>query len=193
MSQQTIDFGAFPNDPAADPIRAAFQKVQDNFTDLYTTTLTTGVVSLTTGPGLTQNRTTGQILVSANIASLTIQTQNGLTIGVGSPTGNSATITNSVTPLVIGLGSTVSFTTINATTLSGQLSTASQPNITSLGTLVSLNVTGNVTASNFIGNVVGGTISGTIAAPGSNTQILFNNRGNLGAASRITYSGTSLA
>jgi filamentous hemagglutinin len=155
--------------------------------------LTTGVVSLTTGPGLTQNRTTGQILVSANIASLTIQTQNGLTVGVGSPTGTSATITNSVTPLVIGLGSTVSFTTINATTLSGQLSTASQPNITSLGTLVSLNVTGNVTASNFIGNVVGGTISGTIAAPGSNTQILFNNRGNLGAASRITYSGTSLA
>ena len=193
MAQQQIDFGAFPNDPAADPIRAAFQKVQDNFTDLYTTTLTTGVVSLTTGPGLTQNRTTGQILVSANIASLTIQTQNGLTIGVGSPTGNSATITNSVTPLVIGLGSTVSFTTINATTLSGQLSTASQPNITSLGTLVSLNVTGNVTASNFIGNVVGGTISGTIAAPGANTQILFNNRGNLGAASRITYNGTSLS
>ena len=104
MAQQKIDFGAFPNDPAADPIRAAFQKVQDNFTDLYATTLTTGVVSLTTGPGLTQNRTTGQVLVSANIASLTIQTQNGLTVGVGAPTGTSATITNSATPIVIEIG-----------------------------------------------------------------------------------------
>jgi hypothetical protein len=47
MAQQIIDFGAFPNDPAADPIRAAFAKVQNNFTDLYSTTLTTGVVSLT--------------------------------------------------------------------------------------------------------------------------------------------------
>ena len=193
MSQQIIDFGAFPNDPAADPIRAAFQKVQDNFTDLYATTLTTGVVSVTTGPGLTQNRTTGQVLISANIASLTIQTQNGLTVGVGSPTGTSATITNSATPIVIGLGSTVSFTAISATNISGALTTASQPNITSVGSLVSLNVTGNVAANNFIGNVIGGTISGTVAAPGSNTQILFNNRGNIGAASRITYNGTSLA
>ena len=35
MAQQYIDFGTFPNDPAADPIRAAFQKIQNNFTDLY--------------------------------------------------------------------------------------------------------------------------------------------------------------
>ena len=193
MSQQIIDFGAFPNDPAADPIRAAFQKVQDNFTDLYSTTLTTGVTSVTTGPGLTQNRTTGSVLVSANISSVTIQTLNGLTVGVGAPTGTSATITNSVTPIVIGLGSTITFTSVSASTLSGQLTTASQPNVTSLGTLVNLNVAGNIVATNYTGNVIGGTITGTVSAPGSNTQILFNNRGNIGAASRITYSGTSLS
>jgi len=192
MAQQIIDFGAFPNDPAADPIRAAFQKVQNNFTDLYSTTLTTGVVSLTTGAGLTQNRTTGQVLVSANIASVTVQTQNGLVVGVGSPTGTTATITNSTTPLVFGLSGNISISNLNAANIYGTLRTASQPYVTSLGTLVSLGVTGNVTANNFIGNVTG-TISGTVSAPGSNTQILFNNRGNIGAASRITYNGSSLA
>jgi hypothetical protein len=49
MAQQNIDFGSFPNDPAADPIRAAFQKVQQNFTDLYATQFSTGVVEITAG------------------------------------------------------------------------------------------------------------------------------------------------
>ena len=35
MSQQNIDFGTFPDDPAADPIRIAFQKVQQNFDEVY--------------------------------------------------------------------------------------------------------------------------------------------------------------
>ena len=38
MSQKNIDFGAFPDDPTADQIREAFQKAQDNFTELYNAT-----------------------------------------------------------------------------------------------------------------------------------------------------------
>ena len=37
MSQQNIDFGTFPDDPDADAIRTAFQKVQNKFNELYTT------------------------------------------------------------------------------------------------------------------------------------------------------------
>jgi hypothetical protein len=192
MAQQQIDFGAFPNDPAADPIRAAFAKVQNNFTDLYSATLTRGVDSITAGAGLSQNRTTGNVILSANISNVTIQTTSGLLVGVGFATGNSATIVNYNTPFVIGLSSSISTTNFTAANITGTIRTAAQPNITSLGTLVSLGVTGNVTANNFIGNIVGGQISGTFTAPGSNTQIIFNNRGNLGAAANLRYTGTTL-
>ena len=39
MAQRNIDFGSFPDDPNADAIRSAFEKVQLNFTDLYSVSL----------------------------------------------------------------------------------------------------------------------------------------------------------
>ena len=35
MAQRNIDFGAFPDDPNADAIRSAFEKVQLNFTEVF--------------------------------------------------------------------------------------------------------------------------------------------------------------
>ncbi len=35
MAQQTIDIGAVPNDGTGDPLRDAFDKANDNFTELY--------------------------------------------------------------------------------------------------------------------------------------------------------------
>ena len=35
MAQQTINIGSAPNDGAGDPLRTAFQKCNDNFTELY--------------------------------------------------------------------------------------------------------------------------------------------------------------
>ena len=46
-------------------------------------------------------------------------------------------------------------TTVTATTLTGTISTAAQTNITSVGTLTSLAVTGNVTSGNFVGTLNG--------------------------------------
>jgi len=193
MAQQIIDFGAFPNDPAADPIRAAFAKVQNNFTDLYSATLNTGVQSLQTGPGLTQNRTTGNVVVSANISNITIQTGPGLFVSAGvAGTSNSATVNSFNTPFVITLSPNVTTGNVSATNLSGTIRTGAQPFITSVGTLSNLAVTGGISASSFSGNVSGGQISGIFSAPGSNTQILFNNRGNIGAASNLVYTGTTL-
>jgi hypothetical protein len=121
MAQQFIDFGTFPNDPSADPIRAAFQKIQNNFVDLYNTTLTAGVSELTVGSGLTQNRTVGNLFITANIPNITIQTSNSLLVGVGAATGNSATISSFNTPFVLNLANTIS--TVNAN-LSGNVRTA---------------------------------------------------------------------
>jgi hypothetical protein len=49
-----------------------------------------------------------------------------------------------------------------------------------------LNVTGNITAANFIGN-----FSGNISAPGSNTQIVFNDDGITNASANFTFNKTT--
>jgi hypothetical protein len=191
MSQQLIDFGAFPNDPAADPIRAAFQKVQNNFTELYQTTSTTGVVSLTTTNGLTQNRINGNVVIAANISNITIQTGPGLLVGVGTATGNTATVLSHTTPFVIALGNTLTTGNIVASNIVGTVRSTSQPFITTVGTLNNLSVANAITASSFTGNSFGN-FSGNYTSPGSNTQILFNRGGNIGAATNLTFTGSFL-
>jgi hypothetical protein len=47
-----------------------------------------------------------------------------------------------------------------------------------------------VTAGNFVGNFLGN-ITGNLSVGGSNTQVLFNNNGNVGAAGGLTYNSGS--
>jgi hypothetical protein len=82
--------------------------------------------------------------------------------------------------------------TITTTALIGNIVTANQSNITQVGTLGNLSIGGNLTMGGNISalSVTGnysGNIIGNIASPGSNTQLVFNNQGNLGAASTLTY------
>ena len=93
MSQQNIDFGTFPDDPSADAIRTAFQKVQQNFTEVYVGLTNASVTSVnrTAGVGITVNAPTGNVVVSANIASITV---SSVTLKVGTspnPVTNTAT------------------------------------------------------------------------------------------------------
>lgn len=278
MAQQNIDFGSFPNDPAADPIRAAFQKAQNNFTELYQTTLSTGVIEVVTGAGLAQNRTTGNITISANISNIRLSTgsSNSLVFGTSTtPTAKTVTTVSSITPIYIDLAPTI--TTSNATFtsslstanfavsgfvntsllpgqhevynlgspsrrwkdlflsgnslslgavtlnevngalvvpnvtvsgnvaagnitagyVSGNLTTAAQPNITSVGTLAQLEVAGAATANSMTvtGAFSAGTITGnvvlppgaTLTAPGSNMQIMFNDSGDAAAVSGMMF------
>jgi hypothetical protein len=109
MSQQNIDFGTFPDDPNADAIRTAFQKVQENFTTLFSDAATQSVTSVnqSTGAGITVNSPYGNVVVSARIACVQIQTS---TLGLGSGSGNTANvaiITDGITPFIIDIPSTV--------------------------------------------------------------------------------------
>ena len=69
---------------------------------------------------------------------------------------------------------------LNASYISGTITTVSQPNITSLGNLLSLTVTGNITANNINSNVYGN-INGII---GGNTP-------NIGLFTQIQTSGNA--
>lgn len=41
MTQQVINVGVLPNDGTGDPLRVAYQKINVNFTELYSTVLLT--------------------------------------------------------------------------------------------------------------------------------------------------------
>ena len=239
MAQRNIDFGTFPNDPDADAIRTAFTKTQENFTELFAGLDQQGVLSVnkTSGDGISVFPITGNVVVSANIATVPVVTSTlaiGLsassavssgailaqsanqqlyidlpanitgvtganfsgtiiantinanlsfnssgTIGAtGNITGGNITSNGSatVTGNVVAGNVYANSGTVRGSLLTGTLTTAAQPNITSVGTLTSLAVTGNITSGNAnLGNLVsanflqgdGYLLTNVSAAPGN--------------------------
>ena len=110
MAQRNIDFGSFPDDPSADAIRTAFQKVQENFTEVFAGLGDQAVSSInkTPGAGITVNSPTGNVIVTANIACVQVQTSTlGIGIGVGNNVATYASLTNSSDVLTIDLPTSI--------------------------------------------------------------------------------------
>jgi hypothetical protein len=161
------------------------------------------------GPLLKNNSGNLSLRNTANSADVSFSAANITASGIFS--GNGAGLTNIPGANVTGQ--------VGNALVAGTVYTASQPNITSVGTLTSVSVngnanvgnlysaglisaTGNVTANNFIGNLVGnvtgnvtgnvnGNISGNITAPGSNTQVIFNDNNIANASAGLTFDKTS--
>lgn len=176
MTQKNIDFGTFPDDPSADAIRTAFQKVQQNFTELYTTTLSSAVSSVnrTQGAGITVNNPVGNVIVSANIACVQVSTST-LSIGRDGNGGASALITQSSQVLVIDLPETISTGNMILTGDANITGTANVGQLISIGNTVAGNIattgTANIGILSVSGNANVGNIgiSGLIAATGNVT------------------------
>jgi hypothetical protein len=191
MAQQNINFGTFPDDPNSDAIRIAFTKVQENFTELYNFQRDLGVLSInrTPQPGITINSPTGNVLITANISQVTLQSTS-LGLGLNIPDENSiavlestnqsiyidlkanTTIANSLTvgssPNVKIENGNVNAVNIIASNLTGTITTADQPNITSLGTLANLTVNGvSDLGSNSNVKISGGTIGQVLSTDGA--------------------------
>ena len=174
MAQRNIDFGAFPDDPDADAIRSAFEKVQLNFTEVFAGLGDQAVVSVnkTAGPGvyLVNGSPVGNVVLGANISCVQFTTTT-LSLsrdapGNGSP-GGSATITDSTQTLYIDMPNTVAnisdvivSNSIQGNAIIGNVSgdfgyilanaTSGNGNITANNISLSnaLSVTGNITAGN---------------------------------------------
>ena len=63
MAKQTINIGTTANDGTGDPLRTAFDKVNDNFTELYSDDAG-DVGSITGGEGITASSGTGDVTLS---------------------------------------------------------------------------------------------------------------------------------
>ena len=63
MAKQVINIGTTANDGTGDPLRSAFDKVNDNFTELYSDD-TGDVGSIIAGTGIAVDQATGNVTVS---------------------------------------------------------------------------------------------------------------------------------
>ena len=111
------------------------------------------------------------------------------------PTGGTTPVTIAATGLystgvlsasgnVIGLNGNLG-NLVLANYISGTLTTAAQPNITSIGTLTSLGVTGNIIAGNLIGTLANG--NSNVRIPSANGNISLSSAGN---ANVLVVTGT---
>jgi hypothetical protein len=119
-------------------------------------------------------------VVVGNIEAESLVTSGNITIG-GSISGNGSGLTNINGANVSGLTPSA-----NYSTFAGTVITAAQPNITSVGTLASLSVTGTTTGGNFYAN------SGTIGASlltGTLTTAAQPNITSVGTLSSLAVSG----
>ncbi|BCH33116.1 hypothetical protein MesoLjLc_50460 [Mesorhizobium sp. L-8-10] len=81
MAQKTIGIGSAPNDGTGDPLRTAFGKVNDNFTELYVWRMTIAVsdetTELTVGTAKVTFRMPCAITLTEVRASLTVASDSG--------------------------------------------------------------------------------------------------------------------
>jgi hypothetical protein len=141
-----------------------------------------------TGNTITGNLSTaGQVTASGNVTGGNLITA-GLISAAGQITGSQ--FNGSGAGLSSIPGGNVTGTVASATT-AGTVTTAAQPNITSVGTLSSLAVTGNTSAANFIGTLNGSganvtSISATNISSGTLAQARLAN-------ASLTVNGVSIA
>ena len=93
MAQQVINIGTVANDGTGDPLRTAFDKVNDNFTELYLDDAG-DVNSVNAGTGISVDQTTGAVTVTNSAPDQTVSLADGGDIAI-SGTYPSFTLTNS--------------------------------------------------------------------------------------------------
>ena len=166
MTQEVIDIGAAPNDGLGDPLRTAFAKTNNNFSQLFAAGGVSGIANGSSNVNIPQ--------VNGNVVISSAGTANVLTV-----TGTGANVKGTLnsTGLATLSNLSVSGTVISTGTIQG-LGDVTAVNITASANLSANNaiVTGNVTGAFFTGNGAG--LTGVIAT------------GNVGAATQVS-NGTS--
>jgi hypothetical protein len=117
-------------------------------------TTLTGTLSTAAQPNITSVGTLTSVSVSGNVTAGNVSGSTGAFTAV---TGNGRALTSmSAANIDTGtlpsarLSGTYTITVSGAATTAGTVTTAAQPNITSVGTLSSLSVSGNTTSGNFV-------------------------------------------
>ena len=182
LSQLDANFAVIPK--YANTAGNVVNAIQSNITSVGT------LVALSVSGNVNSGNlnTVGSVSSTGNIVAGNIST-GGVVSAFGTVTGGAFTTTGtaSVTGTITGgrVSATGNITGGNITT-AGRIS--AQGNILSQGIVSAI---GNVvTDAYFVGNFLGN-ITGNLGVGGSNTQVLFNLNGNVGAAGGLTYNSGS--
>ena len=168
MAQEVINIGTAPNDGLGDPLRTAFGKTNNNFSQLFSTAGITGIA----------NGTSNVQIPVAN-GNVTISSAGASNILIVSGTGVYSTGTLNVT----GLATLSNLSVTGAVTSTGtiqSLADVTAVTVTASGNLSANNavITNNISAGLFTGNGAG--LTGVVAV------------GNVGAASQLTNGTTTM-
>ena len=179
--------------------------------------LTSGLISATgnisgnvffgSGAGLTNIAVSGGTSIVNGTSNIVAGASGNITVSVaGTPDVVVFATTGEYVSGVVSATGNIIGGNISGTNISGTLATASQTNITSVGTLSSLSVSGNVQGGNLqtaglisaTGNIIGGNISGTnisgTLATASQTNITsVGTLGNLSVTANITAGNISVS
>jgi hypothetical protein len=200
MAQQNIDYGTFPNDPSADAIRIAFEKVQNNFTELYgnLSAIAGNVSAITAGTGIITSGSTGNVTIDSIFSSLTVHSDTIEITGIGGfiPPGGiplrDYTVNNSTNTLFLEIGpsSNLSFDNLSLTsnlTVNGSTISSANANIV-LGN-------GNIILSNgsFTGNIISVNPINTVQFVAPNNQVTGDTNYTYDSAnSRLSVTGGNI-
>ena len=168
MTQEVIDIGAAPNDGLGDPLRTAFAKTNNNFSQLFASGGVSGISNGSSNVNIPQ--VNGNVVISsAGTANVLTVTGTGVNVAGTLNSTGLATLSNlSVTGAVVSTGTIQSLADVTAVT------------VTASGNLSANNavITGNISADFYSGNGAG--LTGVIAT------------GNVGAATQLTNGTTTM-
>jgi hypothetical protein len=150
--------------------------------------LSVTLVNVTSNANIGNIGVSGLVTVTGNVTGGNLNTAGIANIGANANvTGNLNVTANANVTANVNANNVIAGNLVSGTLLTGTLTTNAQPNVTSVGTLTSLAVTGNVTAANFIGNLANG--NSDIAIPAANGNINFD---VAGSANIVVITGTGV-
>jgi len=126
----------------------------------------TGTLSATGNANIGNIGTAGLITATGNIGGGNLNTT-----GIVSSSRLISTVTTGTAPFTVTSTTQVANLNVATAGTAGTVTTAAQPNITSVGTLTSLSVSGNITGGNLIGIFANGNSSISIPAANGNINI----------------------
>lgn len=158
MVQQVINVGNVANDGDGDPLRTAFIKTNQNFTELFNIGGVSGISNGTSNVNIIEDSVI--TMSSANVANVVVVSGTGATV-LGTMAANIISASGNIVSSGLFLGNGSQLTGVTSTapanalignTLSANVTNSS---LTSVGVLANLSATGNVVGGNLITSGLG--------------------------------------
>lgn len=194
MTQQIINVGNVANDGAGDPLRDAFIKVNDNFTELYNAGGITGIQNGNSNIVIAEDSTINMTV--AGVANVFVVSNDG-TSTLGTMSANIVSASGNVTAnyfagngrFLTGVTATANAAALTGTTLNANVVNSS---LTSVGTLTSLFVAGNASVTGVL-NATGAASFGNSVTVAQNVSAAGNIvANNIVSLSAVTFPSLSV-